>query len=454
MVKANNGGGGFRKYLGLTFLIGFGFFTMGLMDPLYDTYVPIFLRRFLSSNAAVGGIMTLDNILQLFLIPVISVWSDRTRTRLGRRMPFILAELPLAALLFSLIPPMASRSLPALVGIVFCFNIFKTSVRGPVVALMPDTIPGDYRSEANGVINMMGGIGLIVSTLVLARLTGVPSPLGAFFAGDLPWALPFNIASLCIIAAALVLLVFVREKLPEKNAGSEEKVPVLRSIRRIFSGETPDGVPVLAGEAGKTGGKPRKDTSVARILLSIFFWFTAYEGAKPFLGLFLVETMGVSGENAALAQGVAGISSVIMAVPCGCLAHRLGRRRFIRVSLVCLAVILALIPACGFLGLRAGLGPSAALGIFLTLMFLYGAVWIGVTVNSFPMLWQIADFGNMGIYTGLYYTFSQGAAILAPPVTGLIIDLAGFRGIFIFGSLCMLAAWFTMGGVRAGEPKT
>jgi MFS family permease len=60
----------------------------------------------------------------------------------------------------------------------------------------------------------------------------------------------------------------------------------------------------------------------------------------------------------------------------------------------------------------------------------------------------------MGIYTGLYYTFSQGAAILAPPVTGLIIDLAGFWGIFIFGSLCMLAAWFTMGGVKAGEPET
>ena len=124
--------GSFRSYMGLTFLIGFGFFTMGLMDPLYDTYVPIFLRRFLSSNAAVGGIMTLDNILQLFLIPVISVWSDRTRTRLGRRMPFILVDLPLAALFFSLIPPMASRSLPALLGIVFCFNIFKTSVRGPV----------------------------------------------------------------------------------------------------------------------------------------------------------------------------------------------------------------------------------------------------------------------------------------------------------------------------------
>jgi MFS family permease len=391
---------GFSQYMGLTFLIGFGFFTMGLMDPLYDTYVPIFLRRYLSSNTAVGGIMTVDNILQLLLIPVISVWSDRTRTRLGRRMPFIVVMLPASAILFSMIPPMAALSLTALIAIIFFFNIFKTSVRGPVVALMPDTIPGDFRSEANGVINMMGGFGLIVSTLILARLMELPPVFGNSAGG-----LPFNIAS----------------------------------IRQVFSGQTNEG---------------KKDYSVARILISIFFWFTAYEGAKPFLGLYMVEAMGVSEGNAALAQGIAGVSSVIMAVPAGYLAHRLGRRRFIRLSLVGLAAVLLLIPLSGFLGPRAGLDASGALILFLILMFLYGAVWIGVVVNSFPMLWQMASFGNMGIYTGLYYTFSQGAAILSPPITGAIIDLSGYPGIFIFGGACMLIAWFTMDGVRAGEPKT
>jgi MFS family permease len=86
-------------------------------------------------------------------------------------------------------------------------------------------------------------------------------------------------------------------------------------------------------------------------------------------------------------------------------------------------------------------------------MFLYGAVWIGVVVNSFPMLWQMATFGTMGIYTGLYYLFSQSAAILAPPITGAIIDLTGYPGIFIFGGLCMLGAWLVMGGVNSGEPQ-
>jgi MFS family permease len=407
--------------MGITFLIGFGFFTMGLMDPLYDTYVPLFLRRYIESNFAVGGIMTLDNLLQLCLIPAIAVWSDRTRTRIGRRMPFIAVMLPISAVLFHLIPAMAALSLGALIVIIFCFNIFKTSVRGPVVALMPDTIPGEYRSEANGVINTMGGIGLIVGTLALTRLMNIRE------------GLPFTVAGGCIIAAALILLIFVRERLPEAGETVEERVPVLASLKTVFSSG---------------------DKSVLWILVSLFFWFMAYEGLKPFLGLYLVEAVGVAESNAAFAQGIAGISGVILAVPAGYIAHRTGRRPYIRLSLLILALILVLVPVSGSIALRGGMPVAARLVLFLGLMVLYGAVWIGVVVNSFPMLWQMANFDNMGIYTGLYYTFSQSAAILAPPLTGAIIDLGGYPGIFIFGGLCMLAAWFTMGGVSSGEPDT
>ncbi|MDR2553005.1 MAG: MFS transporter [Treponema sp.] len=409
---------GFGPYLGLTLLIGFGFLTMGLMDPLYDTYLPLFLKRYIQSNAAVGALMTLDNILQLFLIPVIAVWSDRTRTRLGRRMPFIVVMLPLSAILFSLIPSMAALSLAFLVGIIFLFNIFKTSVRGPVVALMPDTVPAEYRSEANGMINMMGGIGLIISTLFLARLMEsriLPENLP-------PGTLPFGIAGLCILAAVLILVLFVREKIP---GGDEtgDKVPVLASLDRIFR--------------NKDGDEKRR--GVGRILISLFCWFLAYEGIKPFLGLYLVEAVGTGEGSAALAQGAAGISGVVLAIPSGYLAHKIGRRRFIRICLAILTVILFILPL------------SKTLVVFLGLMFVYGVFWIGVVVNSFPMLWQMADFGTLGIYTGLYYTFSQTAAILAPPVTGAVIDLGGYPGLFIFGALAMLAAWFIMGGVKAGE---
>lgn len=408
---------GFRTYFGLTFLIGFGFFTMGLMDPLYDTYIPIFLKRYISSNTLIGSVMTLDNILQLFLIPLVSIWSDRTRTKLGRRIPFIIVMLPLSAILFSVIPSMAAISLASLIIIIFLFNIFKTSVRGPVVALMPDTIPGEYRSEANGVINTMGGFGLIIGTLVLARFMKINE------------SLPFVTAGVFVLVATLILFIFVKERKPEDT--EEEKQPsILASLKMIF----------------RSG-----DSSVIRILFSLFFWFMAYEGAKPFLGLYLVDVMRVSPGNAALAQGIAGIASVLLAIPSGYLAHKMGRKSFIRMSLVLLALILLLVPTTGFIARTLGLPAGSSLALFLILMFFYGSVWIGVVVNSFPMLWQMATYGNMGIYTGLYYTFSQGAAISAPPITGAIIDLAGYPGIFIFGSICMMAAWLIMRGVKKGE---
>jgi MFS family permease len=419
---------GFGAYFSLALLIGFGFLTMGLMDPLYDTYVPLFLSKYLSSKTLVGALMTVDNILQIILIPIIAVWSDRTRTRIGRRMPFIVVMLPISAVLFTLIPPMASISLLALVAIIFVFNIFKTSVRGPVVALMPDTIPGDYRSEANGVINMMGGLGLVVSTMLLARLMNIQpgSALGGFAQGTVPFA----IAGICIIAATLVLLIFVREKISGEETAAK-KTPFLASVKQVFSGDT--------------------KSSVGRILVSLFLWFFAYEGIKPFLGLFLVEYVGVDAGSAALAQGVAGISSVILALPSGILAHKIGRKRFIRTCLIVLTAILILIPISG--ALSASLPLMGRLAIFLGLMFFYGVFWIGIVVNSFPMLWQMASFDTMGVYTGLYYTFSQGAAILSPPIAGAIIDLGGYPAVFVFGGAAMLAACLVMSGVRAGEPE-
>ena len=117
-----------KGYYLTTFLIGLGFFTMGLMDPLYDTYVPIFLGKYISSNSLIGTIMTLDNVLAIFLIPIFSAFSDRIDTKIGRRIPFIITLLPLAALAFGLIPISALSSLWALVLLIFVLNLAKQAV--------------------------------------------------------------------------------------------------------------------------------------------------------------------------------------------------------------------------------------------------------------------------------------------------------------------------------------
>ena len=118
------------RYYRLTFLIGLGFFTMGLMDPLYDTYIPIFLERFLRSKGVIGSVMTLDNVFALFLIPIVSALSDRTSTSIGRRMPYIIVTLPLTAICFAAVPFAALSALAPLIVAIFFLNVFKQAARG------------------------------------------------------------------------------------------------------------------------------------------------------------------------------------------------------------------------------------------------------------------------------------------------------------------------------------
>jgi maltose/moltooligosaccharide transporter len=418
---------GFRKYLGLTFLIGFGFFTMGLMDILYDTYVPLFLGKFIHKNVLVGALMTLDNILAIFLIPIVSLWSDNTRTRIGRRMPFIVVLLPLTALCFAFIPYAARDSLASLLLVIFGLNLFKQSARGPVVALMPDTIPGEYRSEANGVINTMGALGAIISTIGLARLMGLDLVLPIL--GRTKDALPFPVAGVLVVLATALVFAFVRERNRDGEA-KEERVPFAKSLKAI------------AGE---------KDKSALWILVSLFLWFWGYQGILPFISKFSVEVLGSTTSDASLPAAAVAIAQLVFAIPSGYVAHRVGRRRAIRASLVALVVLLV-VGAVISSPLAAGLGGGGRFAALLCVMFAFGIFWITVVTNSFPMLWQMASFGTIGVYTGLYYTFSQGAAITSPPITGALIDLVGYPGIFAFAALCMLAAFFFMGKVTKGEP--
>ena len=377
-----------KGYYLTTFLIGLGFFTMGLMDPLYDTYVPIFLRNFIESNTIVGLIMTFDNVLAIFLIPIFSALSDRVDTRIGRRMPFIVTLLPIAAVLFGLIPFSALSSLWLLIALVFCFNLSKQAVRGPVVALMPDMVPGDLRSEANGVINTMGGIATILGTVALARLMdvyiklpGQEEPVNEILA--------FPVASLFVILAVVLLFIFVKERssqVPREKAAKEKKESILQSLRHVV------------GE---------KDKSALFILISLLCWFISYQGVLPFVGLYSEEVLGTSSGTASLAAGMVGIAYAIFAIPSGKVAHRFGRKRTIRVSLVCLVAVTLLVFVHSFV--TASWNPTVRLVSFWALLFLFGIFWVSVVTNSFPMLWQMSDYTTVGIYTGLYYFFSQAA---------------------------------------------
>ncbi|MCE5255362.1 MAG: MFS transporter [Spirochaetaceae bacterium] len=419
---------GFKPYLGLTFLIGFGFFTISLMGVPYDTYVPIFLGKYMSSMTLIGLIMTIDNLLALFLIPVVSAMSDRTHTRIGRRMPYIVSLLPLCAVFFGALPYAAGASLGALIAIICCLNITKQAAYGPVVALMPDIIPADYRSEANGIINTMGGIASVVSSLVFARLMDVGMTLPIF--GSTKGKLPFILVGILVVVAVILLVCFVKEKKNPQNTKTEKKEPLFASFKAVAS---------------------QSDKSALYILLSLFLWFLGYQGVLPFIGKYSVDVLKTSSGQATLAAGMVGIAYAIFAAPSGYFAHKHGRKKTIRFSLGVIAVLMVLL--FFHQPLTAGLSPKGQLYTFWGIMFLFGMFWVSIVTNSFPMLWQMASWGTIGVYTGLYYTASQSAAIVAPIVTGALIDWFGYRSMYLFSAICMLAAFLVMSKVKKGEPE-
>ena len=419
-------------YWRTTFLIGLGFFTMGLMDPLYDNYIPMFLGYYIRSSSLIGAVMTLDNILAIFLIPVFSALSDRTRTRIGRRMPYIVTLLPLSALFFALVPFSALESFVFLFVTIFLLNIFKQAVRGPVVALMPDMVPADLRSEANGVINTMGGLATILGTILLARLMDVKVNVPGF--GEVDKILAFPVASVFVLLAVVLLFIFVKENMSTVSTDEERsekpKEPLLKSLREIFS---------------------EKEKSALYILLSLLCWFIAYQGILPFVGVYTMEELGTSAGTAALSSGMVGVAYAAFAVPSGKFAHRYGRKKTIRAALLAIVAVLLLVFLHGIL--TDGMNPTFRLISFWVLLFLFGIFWVTVVTNSFPMLWQMADYQTIGVYTGAYYFFSQLASIVAPPLAGGAIDLFGYPALFIFGLVFMAAALFLMRNVHRGEPE-
>lgn len=428
-----------KGYYSITFLIGLGFFTMGLMDPLYDTYIPIFLSEYISSQSLIGLVMSLDNMLAIFMIPIFSALSDRTNTRIGRRMPYIVTLLPLTAIFFALIPFSAMESFIFLVICIFCLNIFKQAVRGPVVALMPDVVPGDLRSEANGVINTMGGLATILGTILLARLMDVYVKVPGIDE-KVNNILAFPMASVFVVIAVVLLFVFVKEKkLAIKNNGEsaekDEKAPLFQSMKAIF------------GE---------KEKSALFILLSLLCWFIGYQGILPFIGKYSVDVLKTSSGTASLAAGMVGVAYAIFAVPSGKFATNRGRKKTIRAALFSISIVLALVTIHGF-ALQAFGGEQPAFIwtlIFWALLFCFGIFWVTIVTNSFPMLWQMADYTTMGIYTGVYYFFSQLASIISPTLAGAVIDIAGYPALFIYGIVFMLIAFFLMSKVHRGEPNT
>jgi MFS family permease len=388
-----------------TFLLGFGFFCISIVWPLYNAFVPVFLSKYISSALMIGFVMTFDNIAAITLQPFFGALSDRTNTKFGRRMPYLMVGIPLSAVFFALIP--FQFSLISLIAIAMGFNIMMSIYRAPTVALMPDLTPSANRSKANGIINLMGGLGAVMALFVGPMLYDI----NKFY--------PFAAAAVVMIIALLILLKTIRE--PEKLIREdEEHTGIIKAFFEVIKD---------------------KDRSALLILIAIFLWFVAYQGVEAMFTLYGVKYLGLKESTAAFLLSFFSLTFLIFAIPSGFIATKVGRRKSIMTGITGLLVVFILITFfrnTTYIAILLGIG-----GIF----------WALININSYPMVVEMTTESKIGAYTGLYYFFSSLAAITGPPLLGFIIDYIGYGSLFLISVCFLLLALVTMMFVKKGESK-
>ncbi|MCA9971159.1 MAG: MFS transporter [Anaerolineales bacterium] len=401
---------------GRTLLVGFGFLGISIVWPIFNQFVPILLQDGDPEAGVIGFgltpalalfIMTWDNIVNVFVQPWVGARSDETWNRFGRRKPWILLGLPIAVLGFVFIP--FAQTVVAAAVFILITNFGMALFRSPTVAWLGDLFPADDRSKANGIINLMGGVGGLL----------------AFFGGGILFdalgkAAPFIAGAIVLVIAELVAVWRVRE--PARIARDDEPdLGVLANLRTVF--RNPDKSGIL-------------------VLLAILLWFMAFNALEAGLSSFAVYTLGITAGQASIYAGAVTVTFILFAVPAGLIGTRYGRRPTILVGLTGLTAIF-------LISYFLISGPVT----FVIALVLTGIFWACVNVNSLPMVYDYGDERKIGAYTGLYYFSSQSAAVLGPTLGGLVVDVLNdeYRWLFLFSAVFMALAWGAMSGVRAAD---
>lgn len=371
-----------------TWLLGFGFFSISITWSLYNAFVPFFLDPFLQSTALIGFMMTLDNYCALFLQPWIGNRSDKTVSRFGRRMPYLLIGMPLAALFMILIP--LHTNFITLVLFMVLMNLAMSLYRSPTIALMPDITPEAQRTKANGIINFMGGVGAII----------------AFGGGSMLYkanpSFPFVAAAAITLLSLLILFRFIKEKRDSITwaAADTERVKLLGEL----------------------------DRTTVLLLAAIFFWFVSYQGVEALFTLYGKHHMGLEESASAFSLTFFSLFFVLFAIPSGWLGNRFGKKTMILIGVIGLFLVFAAIPLIETL-------------VMLRVMLALGGIcWACININSYPFVVATGSERSIGTRTGLYYLVSSLAAISSPPLLGLAIDHFGYGSLFLCASGSMLLA--------------
>jgi MFS family permease len=416
-----------------TIIIGLGFLGINLVWPVFNSFVPLFLqagnpefeRQLIEAGRelprVVGFglapslaffIMTWDNIFNVLVSPWAGMKSDRTWNRFGRRKPWIMIGVPVAAAALVMIP--VANTLMGIMVFIVITNFGMSLFRSPTVAWLGDLFPAEKRSQANGIINLMGGVGGAIA------LFGS----GMLFDGFGRTA-PFIGAAFLLLLSEGIAVWRVKE--PGRIEIQEEVKPDRQFLADFLS--------VL-----KDQGR-----SANLILLSIFLYFMAYEALQTGLTSFAVFSLGMTPGLATITTAMFAGAFILFAVPSGFISKSVGRKEMILIGLVGMIALFS----TGFFLIQ----NPFSLGVVLVLT---GVAWACVNVNSLPLVFDYGDENRSGTYTGLYYVAAQAAAISGPVLSGALVEFMGnnYRWLWAISAFYVLLAWFAMMGVKSRKKGT
>lgn len=432
-----------------TCTIGFAFFGILLLWQVYDSWCPTFLTQlfgkafygedFATSHSTdvqylVGILMALDNLAALILLPIFGNLSDKTETKIGKRMPFILIGTFVAAVAFPFIPIFFHyNNIVGTVITMLIVVIFMMMYRNPAVALMPDLTPKPLRSKANGIINIMGYLGGLFATL-----TGIVFVLSSYLKGTDSWQYnniwvveaPFLIASVLMLISAIFLFIKVKEnkikaEIKDDLALGEEYAEVADKV-----------------EEDKPITKANKRMLIL-ILVAEFFWFMADNGIGTFMGNYTIYYLGASTRSNMINTIVGGAGSVLGFAIGGIIASKIGRKWTVvgGLGITLASYAFWVIATFTFLKGAAGSG-SFPIAIYI-IWLLKGFGMSLVHLNSFPMVVELCSSKKIGRYTGLYYASSMAAQTITPIALGalLLIPSLNWGYLPVYAIVCVIISF-------------
>ena len=429
-----------------TVLIGLAFLSICAFWQMYDSIIPLILQNtFGIGETLTGAIMAADNVLAIFLLPLFGALSDKTDTRFGRRMPFIVTGTVLAVI-FLMLLPIADRQVNVVLFIVSLFALLVSMglYRSPAVALMPDLTPNKLRSKGNAIINLMGAVGGVYTLIMIKLLVGK---------GDRPDYMPLfvSVAALMVISVGILVITISEKKIKAKVA-AEIKAYEDSTGLKVETEDTIEEEQLLEAEKNSSDENkgrtvkmqmpPEVKRSMAFLLASIFLWFTAYNAVTTAFSRYTKVVWHLEGGGFADCLMVATVAAILSYVPIGNLAGRIGRKKTILVGIVLMSI-------CYFAAIFVGQYH----GLVNVAFAVIGIGWAAINVNSYPMIVEMSKGSDIGKFTGTYYTFSMAAQILTPILSGFLLENVSYRTLFPYAFVFSVLAFITMTQVRHGDAR-